>query len=422
MSESYEKVKRDQDKLPDNEIRVRGDVRIGRYLRRANDLLTGKVEGQDSVVIKGMAKAMQSAVALAELIKHRVKGIHSQTEIEVSTLIDEFEPLYEGLDVLKFERQVTMMVITLTKSPKDTTHYGYQEPIPESEVSAFEERQPGEGRPEKQYRARSSSRGPTGDRGDRVDRGGRGGRGGQRGGLARGFRGGRGGFRGGERGTQRGGQRGGYRSRDEGGDDRREGGAAGYGERRPQQNRDNGYGGNRRPYDNQGRSYGEDTRSYGGEGQRRYQGDKYQGEGQRRPYGDDQRRSYGDDQRRSYGDDQRRPYGDDQRREQRPKSNYREQRQGADVDTYDRSPRRENQGGDRDRFRNRSGPRQEGTQDEPRRGSFRGNRGGQRGGYRGERGGYRDFRGDRDTQRVGNYRGENRGGQRGGYSRDEDRY
>ena len=76
MADKYRKVKREQDKLPDNEIRVRGDVRIGRYLRRANDLLTGKVSGQDSVVIKGMAKAMQSAVNLAELIKHRVKGLY----------------------------------------------------------------------------------------------------------------------------------------------------------------------------------------------------------------------------------------------------------------------------------------------------------------------------------------------------------
>jgi hypothetical protein len=43
MADKYRKVKREQEKLPDNEIRVRADVRIGRYLRRANDLLTGKV-------------------------------------------------------------------------------------------------------------------------------------------------------------------------------------------------------------------------------------------------------------------------------------------------------------------------------------------------------------------------------------------
>ena len=107
-----------------------------------------------------MAKAMQSAVNLAELVKRRVKGIHSQTEIEVSSLIDEYEPKEEGLDNLKFERQVTMIVIRLTKEAIDSKHHGYQEPVPESEVVAYEERQPGEGGP------RSRSVGPNDRRRD----------------------------------------------------------------------------------------------------------------------------------------------------------------------------------------------------------------------------------------------------------------
>jgi hypothetical protein len=73
-----------------------------------------------------MAKAMQSAVNLAELVKRRVKGLHQQTDIEVSTLFDEYEPLEEGLDLLKFERQVTMVVIHLTLKPLDENHHGYQ--------------------------------------------------------------------------------------------------------------------------------------------------------------------------------------------------------------------------------------------------------------------------------------------------------
>jgi hypothetical protein len=45
MAEKYRRVKKTQDTLPANEIRVRADVGIGRYLRRANELLTGKIEG-----------------------------------------------------------------------------------------------------------------------------------------------------------------------------------------------------------------------------------------------------------------------------------------------------------------------------------------------------------------------------------------
>ena len=82
---------------------------------------------------------------MAELVKRRVKGLHQQNDIEVSTLVDEYEPIEEGLDQLKFERQVTMVVIRLTKNPINKGHYGYQEPIPESEVVEYEERQPLEG-------------------------------------------------------------------------------------------------------------------------------------------------------------------------------------------------------------------------------------------------------------------------------------
>ena len=71
------RIKREAEKLPENEIRVRRGNRIGKYLRRANDLLSGKIEGTDNtVVIKGVSNAMENVVKLAELIKHRVKGLY----------------------------------------------------------------------------------------------------------------------------------------------------------------------------------------------------------------------------------------------------------------------------------------------------------------------------------------------------------
>ena len=76
MADKYLRVEKGQDKLPENEIRVKRGPGIGRYLRRANELLTGKVQGQDSVVIKGVSNAMENAVKLAELIKHRVTKLH----------------------------------------------------------------------------------------------------------------------------------------------------------------------------------------------------------------------------------------------------------------------------------------------------------------------------------------------------------
>jgi hypothetical protein len=116
MAEKYNRVRREQEKIPDNEIRVRRNNPIGKYLRRANDLLTGKVPNHDCVVIKGVAQAMENVVKLAELIKHRIPGLFQINSIETIEIKDEFEPLEEGLDHLVFTRHSTMLSITLSQA------------------------------------------------------------------------------------------------------------------------------------------------------------------------------------------------------------------------------------------------------------------------------------------------------------------
>jgi DNA-binding protein len=133
--EAYKKIERAEEPLPSNEIRVRRGVGIGRYLKRAWELLNAPEGSDETIVIKGVSNAVQSAVNLAELVKHRVKNLHQVNKISNITIVDEYEPLVEGLDHLKFSRVVTMLQITLTKSDNvDKTDVGYQGPIPEDEV------------------------------------------------------------------------------------------------------------------------------------------------------------------------------------------------------------------------------------------------------------------------------------------------
>ncbi len=83
-------------------------------------------------MIKGVSNAVQSAVNLAELAKHRVKNLHQINQISNIKIIDDYLPLYEGLDVLSVPRIVTMLQITLTKDPNvDKNDIGYQQPIDE---------------------------------------------------------------------------------------------------------------------------------------------------------------------------------------------------------------------------------------------------------------------------------------------------
>lgn len=123
MADKYRRVEKVQETLPPNELRVRGGVGIGRYLRRAVELLNGTEH--DRVVIKGVSNAMESAVKLAELIKHRVKRLYQVSKIDNITIVDEYEPLEEGLDQLKFERNVTMLTIDLSKGALDRNEIGY---------------------------------------------------------------------------------------------------------------------------------------------------------------------------------------------------------------------------------------------------------------------------------------------------------
>jgi len=58
MAEAYRRVDKPQETLPSNEIRVRRGVGIGRYLKRAWDLLNSSEGSDDTVVIKGVSNAV----------------------------------------------------------------------------------------------------------------------------------------------------------------------------------------------------------------------------------------------------------------------------------------------------------------------------------------------------------------------------
>lgn len=77
------------------------------------------------VIIKGVSNGVYEAVKLGELVKHRIKGLHQINKITNITIEDEYEPLVEGLDHLKFTRIVTLLEIKLSKAPLDINDIGY---------------------------------------------------------------------------------------------------------------------------------------------------------------------------------------------------------------------------------------------------------------------------------------------------------
>merc|ERR1712204_65874 len=97
---------------------------------------------------------MGKAVTAVEIIKRRFKGLHQITKLGSQEVVDEYEPLEEGLDNVTETRNLPFLEITLSKTALDSSDKGYQPPIDEScvkEVTAEEEeegcrqRQVGEG-------------------------------------------------------------------------------------------------------------------------------------------------------------------------------------------------------------------------------------------------------------------------------------
>ena len=84
-----------------------------------------------------MGEAIYKIITIAELVRLRVKGLHQVNDIFCREFIDEYEPLEEGLDHLKFKRKVACFQIILFKDEQkvDKHFYGYQEMLPDKEVN-----------------------------------------------------------------------------------------------------------------------------------------------------------------------------------------------------------------------------------------------------------------------------------------------
>ena len=84
-----------------------------------------------------MGRAINKAVTIAEILKRKIP-LHQVTSLSSCEMIDVFEPLEEGLDVVTSRRYVSCMKITLSTGLLNIEDVGYQPPLP------FEEIQPGD--------------------------------------------------------------------------------------------------------------------------------------------------------------------------------------------------------------------------------------------------------------------------------------
>jgi len=124
----YRKVPKEKTKTEENEIRVTSKGQIKKYLGYALRVLT-KTDMRD-LKIRATGNAIVKALILIEIVKRRVGDLHQVNEITSTEIIDELEPIAEGLERTTQTRRVTCLDCHLSKDELDTTNVGYQEPQP----------------------------------------------------------------------------------------------------------------------------------------------------------------------------------------------------------------------------------------------------------------------------------------------------
>jgi len=130
----YRRVTKEKEKkeTPENVIRVTAQGRSANYISYAAKIFNEK--NHDSLQVVATGTALPSAVTISEILKRRFKGLHQITKTGTIEIIDEYEPLEEGLVPVKDVRNVSFLEVTLSKVPLDTKDKGYQPPLPEDQV------------------------------------------------------------------------------------------------------------------------------------------------------------------------------------------------------------------------------------------------------------------------------------------------
>merc|ERR1712050_451684 len=149
--EKYRKVLKPKEAVvnDEEEIRVTAVGSVSAYVGRAAKVYNEM--GKPKVVIKASGSALTKAVTLAEVIKRRFKDLHQITALGTTEIVDEYEPLEEGLNKVTDTRSVSTIEITLSKEALDTSNKGYQPPIDASLVKEYD--------PDEMARGRGRGRG-----------------------------------------------------------------------------------------------------------------------------------------------------------------------------------------------------------------------------------------------------------------------
>lgn len=118
-----------------NEIRVKADARLFRYVKYAMKCLS---EGQRTLMLKGTGTATSKVLQLTEILKRRIGNLY-QTNKLYSVHVESRRDSRDGDEM----RRISVFESVLSMDPLDRTDVGYQEPVPKEESGRPLQRRPG---------------------------------------------------------------------------------------------------------------------------------------------------------------------------------------------------------------------------------------------------------------------------------------
>ena len=109
-------------------------------MRIADLLLDEKLP---TVEISGTGPAISRTATIVDFLRKRISGLHAVMSVGNVEIIDRYEPIEEGLDVVTVKRNLAVLrvVLTLTPEAQHKSAPGYHAPltISEEEASKFNE-------------------------------------------------------------------------------------------------------------------------------------------------------------------------------------------------------------------------------------------------------------------------------------------
>lgn len=83
------------------------------------------------MTIKAAERLMDKALWVAEVVRRKVEGLHMIVNVSEKKIVDVWEPREEGLLTVRQERFLTVLEVTLTRTPtpEERSHPGYHAPL-----------------------------------------------------------------------------------------------------------------------------------------------------------------------------------------------------------------------------------------------------------------------------------------------------